>query len=129
MPPRIDSQRIPTLLATDVARTLGQGLVATIAEIVVSARGLALEPEAHPDDPEHVGIHESQFRTAPEAQAFFDLKVVQDFQQLVHDQFIDTTWPACPLHRRHPLDFDLDRTAWRCPISGELVAPLGALPL
>jgi hypothetical protein len=53
--------------------------------------------------------------------------VIDDFQQLVHDEFIDTSWPACPLHHRHPLDFDHTQTAWRCPTSGALVAALGAL--
>src|SRR5215203_4696310 len=106
MPPKIDSQRIPSLLASDVARTLGEHLIPTIQDIVVSARELALEPEPDPDDPEHLGLSESQYCTASEAQAFFDWKVVEDFQQLVHDEFIDTTWPACPLHHRHPLDFD-----------------------
>lgn len=127
MPPRIDSQRIPSLLATDVARTLGKQFVPKITPIVVNARELALEPEAHPDDPEHVGISESQFRSAVEAQEFFERKVVEDFQQLVHDEFIDTTWPACPLHHGHPLEFAHDQVAWRCPANRELIAALGGL--
>jgi hypothetical protein len=128
MPPQIDSQRIPALLAADVARTLSESLLPTVAEIAANVREVALEPEAHPDDPEHVGIYESQFRTASEAQEFFDSKVVDDFQQFVHDEFIDITWPTCPLHHRHPLDFDRSRTAWRCPANGQLVAALGTLP-
>ena len=128
MAPRIDSQRVPKLLAADVARTLGEHLVPRLNDIVISARELALEREADPDDPEHVGTAESRYRTAAEAQEAFDWKVVENFQQLVHDEFIDTTWPACPLHHRHPLVFDLDQTAWRCPASGAIVAILGALP-
>lgn len=127
MPPTIDTQRVPSLLAVDVVRTLGEHLVPTIESIVASARELALEPEPHPDDAEHLGIHERPFRTASEAQEFFDWKVIEDFQQLVHDEFIDTTWPACPLHHRPPLDFDHTQTAWRCPTTGVLVAALGAL--
>jgi len=128
MPPAIDSQRVPSLLAIDVARTLGDDLVPRIAEIVDIARELALEPAAHRDDPEHVGVHEAQFLSPSEAQEFFDHKVIDDFQQLVHDEFIDTAWPAYPLHHRHPMDFDHQRKVWRCPTTGVVVAPLGALP-
>ena len=113
MPPQIDSQRIPSLLAADVARTLGESLLPNVAEIAANAREVALEPDA---------------RTASEAQEFFDSKVVGDFQQFVHDEFIDVTWPACPLHQRHPLDFDHSHTAWRCPANGQLVTALGTLP-
>ena len=126
MPPRIDSEHITRLLASDVARTLGEEFFPAIAKIALHARELALEPEAHPDDPDNVGIDESQFRSASEAQEFFDWKVVEDFQQLVHDESIETTWPACPLHRRHPLNFDRDGLAWRCPTNGELVVAFGS---
>jgi hypothetical protein len=127
MPPTIDTERIPERLAGDVARTLGEQFVARIAEIVLRARELAVGPEAHPDDPDHVRVRESQFLSVSEAQEFFDWKVVADFQQLVHDEFINTTWPACPLHPNHPLDFDRDHAAWRCPTNREFVAALGAL--
>jgi hypothetical protein len=51
-------------------------------------------------------------------------KVVEDVQQRLHDEFIDTTWPACPEHPNHPLDFT--DGAWRCP-RGAVVVGLGKL--
>jgi hypothetical protein len=44
-------------------------------------------------------------------------------QQRLHDEFIDTTWPACPEHPSHPLWFDGEN--WYCEQSGTVVAPLG----
>lgn len=36
--------------------------------------------------------------------SYFD-RVVEDVQQYVHDCFIDTSWPACPVHPNHPMWF------------------------
>ena len=52
-------------------------------------------------------------------------KVVEDVQQRLQDEFIDTTWPACPRHPNHPLNYA--DGAWRCPRDGAPVAPLGGL--
>ena len=51
-------------------------------------------------------------------------------QQRLHDTFVDTTWPACPLHPHHPLWLDdgRDRPAWRCVTAEVEIAPLDALP-
>jgi hypothetical protein len=54
-------------------------------------------------------------------------KVAEYVQQQLHDTFVDTTWPACPLHRRHPLWLEHDRVVWRCTQSGRVIAPLGSL--
>ena len=62
-----------------------------------------------------------------EAQAFFDREVVDRFQQDVHDEHWDTTWPACPHHPNHPLWYARDRDAWVCRQTGATVAPLGGL--
>jgi len=53
-------------------------------------------------------------------------KLVEDVQQTIHDLFIDTTWPACPRHLRHPLWYR--DGAWWCEADGVLVARLGELP-
>ena len=55
-----------------------------------------------------------------------EAKVVEDVQQVIHDTFIDTTWPTCPHHRRHPLWFR--DGAWWCEESAVQVAALGDLP-
>jgi hypothetical protein len=39
-------------------------------------------------------------------------RVVADLQQQFHDQFIDTSWPECPMHGRHPLGFSAG--FWSC---------------
>lgn len=52
-------------------------------------------------------------------------KVVEDVQQRLQDEFIDTTWPACPRHSNHPLNYA--DGAWRCPGDGTAVAQLGSL--
>ena len=53
-------------------------------------------------------------------------KVVEDVQQRLQDEHIDTTWPACPRHPNHPLDY-VDGS-WRCPRDGAAIAGLGQLP-
>jgi hypothetical protein len=37
--------------------------------------------------------------TVPE----YEQRVIDDVQQRLHDEFVDTTWPTCPLHPNHPL--------------------------
>jgi hypothetical protein len=51
-------------------------------------------------------------------------------QQAVQDQFIDTAWPGCSRHQRHPLEPD-DRNPpwWRCPIDSVRQARLGGLQM
>lgn len=52
--------------------------------------------------------------------------LVQNIQQCFHDEFIDTTWPACPRHPNHPLWFGRD-DSWGCTKDGVAVARLGEL--
>lgn len=51
-------------------------------------------------------------------------RIVDDVQQRLQDEFVDTTWPACPRHPNHPLEYG--DGVWRCPRGG-LVARLGEL--
>src|SRR5262245_58849601 len=46
-----------------------------------------------------------------------DVTVLVDVvQQRFHDLRIDTTWPACPRHKRHPLGLSLrpEGLCWTC---------------
>src|SRR3954467_14081789 len=52
-------------------------------------------------------------------------KLVADVQQAVHDQFVDSNWPACPVHQRHPLWFH-DGACW-CDQTNTRIAALGEL--
>lgn len=54
----------------------------------------------------------------------FELQLIEDLQQRLHDEFVDTTWPACPIHRTHPLWYS--DGWWRCLDAGP-VARLGEL--
>ena len=51
-------------------------------------------------------------------------KVVDDVQQRLQDEFVDTTWPACPRHLNHPLEHG--EGLWHCPRGG-FVVRLGEL--
>lgn len=55
--------------------------------------------------------------------------VVDTMQQWLHDNFVDTSWPACPIHMNHPLWLDDDKSdlLWRCPTTTQAVAPVGLL--
>ena len=55
-----------------------------------------------------------------------DAKIVDDVQQALHDEFVDTTWPTCPRHNRHPLWYR--DGAWWCEQDAVRVAVLGELP-
>ena len=51
-------------------------------------------------------------------------RVVDDTQQDIHDEFIDTVWPRCPRHA-HPLW--LRDGSWWCERDQQQVVPLGEL--
>jgi hypothetical protein len=56
----------------------------------------------------------------------FEQRVVDDVQQTLHDEFVDTCWPRCPEHPHHPLWYS--QQWWSCSQSGYRVARLGGLP-
>ena len=55
----------------------------------------------------------------------FAAKLADEVQQEIHDTFVDTSWPHCPAHPKHPLWYD--NGAWRCNQTGDAVAALGDL--
>lgn len=76
--------------------------------------------------------HEEEIRTrAEDHRDWFDDpyeymdRVVEDVQADFHDHFVDTTWPACPIHPRHPMWFWSGW--WRCEESNKKIAELGCL--
>ena len=55
--------------------------------------------------------------------------VGEGIQQYLHDSFVETTWPTCPVHRSHPLFLHLlpdGSLMWECEQS-TWAAPLGGL--
>jgi hypothetical protein len=97
---QFDLTELVSRLERDVARTVGE-----------AHRGL---------------VHETATRVQQFDIADRQAKVVDDVQQALHDEFVDTTWPACPRHARHPLWYR-DR-AWWCERDGVAIAFLGELP-
>ena len=96
------SERVVRLLLRDVEATLGRS---GLEEAVRFLRhDFALNPQ-RADYPE---------------------EIVGTLQTHIHDCFIDTTWPACPRHRTHPLWFG-QQDSWWCSTDGEVIAALGGL--
>jgi hypothetical protein len=93
-----EAQVVP-LLERDLAHTLGDSHVVLVREAAHFNRGL---------DREDLGE-----------------KLVGDVQQIVHDTFRDSTWPACPKHPNHPLWYK--DGAWWCEESNVEIARLGEL--
>lgn len=93
--------RAVPLLERDVVGTLGEGYRQTVRD----AAAFIVDNEL----PKHVGD-----------------SLVQRVQQEFHDLFIDTTWPACPLHHRHPLWYH-DDGWWWCEQDRVALCKLGEL--
>lgn len=53
--------------------------------------------------------------------------VAEVVQQWLHDTFLDTTWPQCPEHRRHPLWLDeAEPPMWTCDETEKPMCALGS---
>jgi hypothetical protein len=105
---KADQRNAVELIVRDVTRTIGMtGEVD--AEIRKRARELG------------------EFVEGP---AELTLRLAEDIQQYLHDVFIDTVWPACPVHPWHPLWLRDDRGElwWSCLETDTRVAELGTLP-
>jgi hypothetical protein len=113
--PRVlDTHRIVTGLVADAVATLGERARAQVLAVAANMEQLAREWLAHG---EALGT----------VQASFEQGVVDHFQQDVHDDHWDTSWPACPRHPNHPLWYDGDRDSWCCSRDGAALARLGEL--
>jgi hypothetical protein len=69
--------------------------------------------------------HAARVRPFADDGAYYLEKVVEDFQQELHDTFVHTDWPRCPRHGSHPLWFRDGH--WYCEQDGVPIAHLGAL--
>ena len=97
-----DEERIVRLLSQDLKTAIGPG-----------HEGLAVE-------------NASRLRQFIDEPVQYAERVVDDTQQDIHDFFIDTTWPKCPRHQRHPLW--LRDNTWWCEEDRVRVANFGELP-
>ena len=96
-----DAARVVRLLLQDLASTVGPGHDSVVEEAA------------------------ARIRLFTGAAADFEQRVVDDVQQYLHDNFIDTSWPRCPDHPNHPLWYS--EKWWQCEKPGKAVAPLGGL--
>jgi hypothetical protein len=96
-----EEQRVIALLSADVESTVGAGHAGRIVEAAAHCRLYNRNPATYAEE------------------------VVDEVQQHLHDEFVDTTWPACPYHPNHPLGFG--DGWWRCGNEATPLAPLGDL--
>jgi hypothetical protein len=96
---QLSEEQVVPLLERDLARTLGDNRVSLVRDAAENNRGL---------DRDDLGE-----------------KLVSDVQQIVHDTFVDSTWPACPKHLHHPLWYK--DGSWWCEADNVEIAPLGQL--
>lgn len=88
------------LLEADVTRTLGAHYCGVVASAAASLASYGSDDAA---------------------------KLVDDVQQEFLDTFVDTTWPTCPRHGRHPLWYHEDGWWW-CDADRIALYRLGELP-
>jgi len=88
------------LLEQDVVRTLGARYAAIVHDAAANVETLGIAARCE--------------------------KLVEDVQQYFHDNFLDTSWPACPRHPAHPLGYR--DGAWWCERDGVPIAAVGDLP-
>lgn len=103
-----DEARVVAWLISDVAVTLGGGHEESIRRDSSHYRTFFNEPDS-------IDVSSDEYIE----------RVVETVQQDFHDAFIDITWPACPLHHRHPLW--LHAGYWTCEQLGIPLAKLGEL--
>jgi hypothetical protein len=96
---------ITTRLLRDIGSTVGSGHHHAVQQSVEGAPTFITDP------------------------AHFTQWVVDDVQQMLHDTFVDTTWPQCPRHLRHPLWLRVhnDEPTWYCDSENTPIAKLGEL--
>jgi hypothetical protein len=81
-----DEARAVALLSHDVEVTIGAGHANVIRSEASTHRTFFNEPDS-------IDVDSGEYLE----------KVAEEVQQYFHDCFVDTTWPECPFHRRHPL--------------------------
>ena len=96
-----DEDRVVALIRADVESTAGSGHEEAIVEAAARKRLFVCGPERYLDE------------------------VVDEVQQYLHDDFVDTTWPACPHHPNHPLW--CSDGWWQCERIEKRIARVGAL--
>ena len=110
----LDTERVARLLIADASATLGEWSRAAVLAAAANMK-------------ENACLWLEHGESVPNVQRNFDRELVDHFQQDVHDEQWDTTWPACPLHPNHPLWYDESRQAWCCQQDGTALVQLGEL--
>jgi hypothetical protein len=109
--------RIVERLIHDVQATLGSGHEQMVRDAASSTKEIFND---------NARIEEGGEPVAPEWDLeYFVERVVDDVQDTIHCNFVDTSWPRCPMHVHHPLW--LKDEFWTCDKSGTRIAELGEL--
>jgi hypothetical protein len=110
----LDPERIAQLLIADAVASLGEWARAEVLAVVVNTKANA-----------RLWLESGE--TLADVQRDFNRQLADHFQQDVHDEHWDTTWPVCPRHPNHPLWYDDSREAWCCQRDRVALARLGEL--
>jgi hypothetical protein len=110
----LDTERVPRLLIADAVATLGEWSRAEVLAAVANMK-------------ENARLWLEHGTPLAAVQRDFNRELIDHFQQDVHDEQWDTTWPACPRHPNHPLWYDERCEAWCCGKDGVALAQLGDL--
>jgi hypothetical protein len=103
-----DEARLISALDNDVGVTLGDAYAKFIRQQARSQRESV-------NGPNHVHVDAEDY----------EQRVAEYVQQEFLDSHIDTTWPTCPFHTRHPLW--VHKRHWVCERLNVPVAPIGGL--
>ena len=103
-----DEARVISALDNDVGVTLG-------ADYAKFIRRKARSHRESINGPNHVHVDAEDY----------EQRVTEYVQQEFLDAHIDTTWPTCPFHTRHPLW--IHKRQWVCEQLNVPVAPIGGL--
>ena len=103
-----DEARVISALDNDVGVTLGADYERLIRQNARSQRESV-------NGPNHVHVDAEEY----------EQRVTEYVQQEFLDAHIDTTWPTCPFHARHPLW--IHERQWVCEQLNMVVAPIGGL--
>lgn len=103
-----DEARVISALDNDVGVTLGGDYAELIRKEARSQRDSV-------NSPNHIHVDAQDY----------EQRVTEYVQQEFLDSHIDTTWPTCPFHTRHPLW--VHERQWTCEQLNVSVAPIGGL--
>jgi hypothetical protein len=115
-PTNSEHRAVVAALVRDVESTIGVANVAELTEYLASEMDRLIRQ-----------WNEAQFPDDANCLEHVRQQLVDDYQQRLHDEFVDVSWPRCPRHPNHPMW--LNDGQWCCTRDDVVIAPLGSLPM